>query len=290
MTIAELILLVLKVSIVLVVFGLGLKATFEDMTYLFRRPGQLIRSLLSMNVLMPVFATMLALAFDLHPAVKIALVALAVSPVPPLLPKKAIQAGGNSSYTIGLLVAAALFAIVSVPLAMELLQRVFETPLAMSSAAVAQLVLMMVIVPLAIGILVRYLSPAFADRIAKPITLLAMILLVAAVLPVLFTAWPAVRSLIGNGTLLAIAAFVLVGLAVGHLLGGPDADDRIVLALSTASRHPGIAIAIAQANFPEQKLAVAAVLLYLIVNAIVAIPYLNWIKRRHAGVGGAVAT
>lgn len=32
------------------------------------------------------------------------------------------------------------------------------------------------------------------------------------------------------------AAFVLAGLAVGHLLGGPEADDRTVPALTTSSK------------------------------------------------------
>jgi BASS family bile acid:Na+ symporter len=42
-----------------------------------------------------------------------------------------------------------------------------------------------------------------------------------------------------------------------------------VLALATTSRHPAIAIAIAHANFPQQKLAVPAIVLYLIVSGIV---------------------
>jgi hypothetical protein len=48
------VLLVLKASIILSVFAIGLKATFADATFLFRRPGHLIRALVSMNVLMPV--------------------------------------------------------------------------------------------------------------------------------------------------------------------------------------------------------------------------------------------
>ena len=71
----------------------------------------------------------------------------------------------------------------------------------------------------------------------------------------------------------------LVGLAAGHLLGGPDSQQRPVLALSTATRHPGIAIAIAAVNFPDQKLAPAAMLMYLLVSAVVAKPYLVWLKR-----------
>jgi BASS family bile acid:Na+ symporter len=101
-------------------------------------------------------------------------------------------------------------------------------------------------------------------------------------LPILFTAWPTIVSLTGDGTIIALATFVLVGLAVGHLLGGPDPEDRSVLALSTASRHPGVALAIAHATFPEQQLVLAAVLLYLLVSALVPMPYLAWNRRRHA--------
>ncbi len=286
MSLATLIPLVLKASIVLNVIGLGLNASAQDATYLFRRPNQLLRSLLAMHVVMLLCATVLAVNFDLHPAVKIALVALAVSPIPPLLPKKTLKAGGEASYAIGLVVAAAVLAIVIVPVAVELLGRAFGKPTHMSPGAVALIVLSTVLVPLAVGIAVRSLAASFAERIARSVSLGATVLLIASALPILFTAWPALVSLTGNGTIVALAGFVLVGLAVGHLLGGPDPEDRAVLALSTACRHPGIALAIAHASFPGQKLVLAAVLLYLLVSAIVSIPYLAW--RRHAGSVGAV--
>jgi bile acid:Na+ symporter, BASS family len=110
------------------------------------------------------------------------------------------------------------------------------------------------------------------------------------VLPVLFTAWPAIVSRIGNGTILAIAAFVLIGLAIGQALGGPEPDDRTVLALCTATRHPGIAMAIAHANFPDEKLVPAAVILYFIVSAILTIPYVTWRRRRHSEVSALAGT
>ena len=72
----------------------------------------------------------------------------------------------------------------------------------------------------------------------------------------------------------------LVGLAIGHLLGGPAPENRTSLAISTASRHPGIALALAQANFPAEKLVLAALLLYLLINAIVSIPYILWAESK----------
>jgi BASS family bile acid:Na+ symporter len=288
MSLTTLIPLVLKVSIVLNVFGLGLNASAQDATSLCRRPHQLLRSLLAMHVVMLLCATVLAVNFALHPAVKIALVALAVSPIPPLLPKKTRKAGGEASYAIGLVVAAALLAIVIVPVAVELLGRAFGKPTHMSPGAVALIVLSTVLAPLGVGMAVRRLAAACAARLARPVSLVATVLLLASALPIGFTAWPALVSLTGNGTIVALAGFVVVGLAVGHLLGGPDPEDRAVLALSTASRHPGVALAIAHASFPGQKLVLAAVLLYLLVSAIVAMPYLAWSRRWHAGSAGAV--
>jgi BASS family bile acid:Na+ symporter len=155
---ADLILLAIKVSIVLTVFALALKASPQDAVYLFLRPRQLLRSVVSMNIVMPVFAAVFIRVFDLHPAVKIALVALSVSPVPPILPRKELKAGGKASYTIGLLVGAALLAIVFVPLALEVLGRIFAIPLGMSPLRVALVVLMTVLAPLAGGIAVHSMA------------------------------------------------------------------------------------------------------------------------------------
>jgi len=290
MDLATLILLALKTSIFLTVFGLALKTTMDDALYLFRRPAQLVPSLLSMYVIMPLFAAALVALFDLHPAVEIALIALAVSPVPPVLPKKQIKARGRGSYAMGLLVAAAVLAIVFVPLAVDLLGRVFGGSAQISVATIAQLVLTTVILPLAAGMAVRHFAPAFADRTGTLISLVAAVLLIASALPVVITAWPAISSLIGNGTIVAIVAFVIVGLAAGHALGGPEPEDRTVLAFSTASRHPGVALALASANFPGEKLVLAAVLLYLIVNAVVSMLYMKWRHRGRSSIEAAAHT
>ncbi len=90
-------------SVMLTIFALWLRAEPHDTTYLFHRPGQLLRSLLSMNVFMPLFTTFMTAVFHLHPVVETTLIALAVSPIPPLLPNRVLKAGGDKSYTIGLL-------------------------------------------------------------------------------------------------------------------------------------------------------------------------------------------
>jgi len=269
MNLQSLILIVLKVSILLTVFALGLQATFADATFLFRRPKLLIRGFLSMNVIMPLVALILVMTFHLNPAVKIALVALSVSPVPPIFPKNALKAGGKENYTIGLLVATVVLAIVAIPVALETFQRVTGVPLYMSALTVATKVFTTVLTPLLAGIVVRAISSSFADRITKPLGTLAAALLVLGVLPVLFVAMKTILPFLGDGTLLSLAVFALIGYFVGFLLGGPEPEQRSVLSLATASRHPGLALAIAHTNFPDEKLVGPLLLLYLIVSGIV---------------------
>ena len=290
MTIAQLLVLGLKLSLILMVFALGLKASVQDAVYLFRRPRELARAMVSMFVVMPVVVFALTRAFDLHPAVRLALAGLALSPLPPTFPKKALKQGGRVSYTVGLLVAATLLAIVYIPLALELLERITGNPLRMTAGAVFALVFGALLVPLALGILVRRFAPAFAERAAQPVSQAATILLLVTVIPLVVKLSPAMVSLIGNGTILVMVFFALVGFASGHLLGGPDPDDRTVLALSTATRHPGIAIAIVLANFPDQKLAPAAAILYVLVSAIASKPYLAWAARKHPAALGTAST
>jgi bile acid:Na+ symporter, BASS family len=88
-------------------------------------------------------------------------------------------------------------------------------------------------------------------------------------------------SLVGDGTVLAIAAVVVTGLLAGHWLGGPDPDDRTALAIAASMRHPGVALTIARLNFPEEPLVPAAVFLFLLVNVIVTLPYGAWRRRMH---------
>lgn len=283
----QLIVLALQASIFLAVFSFGLHAQWSDILSILRRPDKLARSLLALFVIMPLVAILIDRNFSLRPPVKIALVALAVSPIPPIFPLQAGKAGGPRPFILGLLETAALLSIVIVPLAMEVLARIFNVPLTMTSGAVAKLALITILLPMLAGMVVRTVAPDVADRIAKPVFLVAGLLLVAGSLVILFVSMPAIRSLIGDGTVIAMVVFAALGLLTGHLLGGPDPHERAVLALSSACRHPGIALTIAATNFPTQHLAAAAVLLYVLVAAAVCFPYVTWQQRRATATAAA---
>ncbi len=282
MNMQQLMMFALNASMFLLVFVLGLGATFRGVTYLFRHPGLLLRSILSMNVVMLAFSILVCLWFEPPPAVRIALIGIAISPVPPILPNQQLGAGGTSKYVFGLLVGTALASILVAPLAIELIDRWFGFDAHLPPTNVATIVFVSIVIPLAIGILVHTVAPEIAQRIARPLSRFANVLLVAAALPMLVAATPMLWPLIGNGVLAALIGFTVVGVTVGHFLGGPSEDNRSVLALATGSRHPGIAIALANLNFADHPDVLAVVLYHLIIGALVALPYVLWRRRLHA--------
>ena len=280
MTLEQLIRVAIVLSIMLIVLSFALRATWRDATALFRNPSLLLRSLLAMNVVMPIFAMALVGLFSLRPEVAIALLTLAVSPVPPFLPREQLQVAGRRAYDVhSLLGATSLLSILLAPASVVLIGLAFSHHVDIDPLKIARVVAVTVLLPFAAGLIINHLRPSFAASVSPLAGKAGMLLLVVACIPILVKRGPAMLELIGNGTLLAIVAFVAVGLAVGHLLGGPDPQERGVLALATAMRHPGVALVIASGISEADKVVGPALMLYLLVGTLVSAPYVRWRRR-----------
>jgi bile acid:Na+ symporter, BASS family len=274
------------ISLILVVVALGMRSTWADATSLFRAPALLLRSVLAMFVVLPIVAVLIAMSVDLKPPVKVALVVLALSPVPPVLPPKLLKLVSDEAYVYGLLVAASVLSIVLIPLTLTIIGNVIDRDIRVAPELAARTVATSVLLPIGLGLLFRHFWPTAAPRVATVFANVGSLLLVAALIAIIAVAWRGFGALIGDGTLLAFIVFALIALAVGHLLGGAHRDNRTVLALSSAARHPGVAIAIGVALFPDhKKVLVVAVLLYLIVSSITSLPYTRWRKKLHELAG-----
>jgi bile acid:Na+ symporter, BASS family len=275
----QLIVLALQVSIIGTVFSFGLTTTRGDFRYLFDRPGLLFRSLLAVLVITPLMAIVLVRVFEFQRAAQIALVALAISPLPPLLPRKESRVAGNASYGLALMALLALLSIVTVPISIKVIEQVVVgRPLNVPTATIARMVSVAVLLPLLIGMIVRAKLPAVAERIEPVITWVAKILLLLAAVALFAGMWRAIVGAIGGGAVGAMVVFVVLALAIGDLLGQPEREHSIVLALSAASHHPAIALAIASANNPNEQFA-GTILLYLLVNLVIGGLYIAWQHR-----------
>jgi BASS family bile acid:Na+ symporter len=284
MTILELANLAIKISIAFSIISFGMRATFADGLSLFRQPGLLLRCVLSINVVMFFLAVVTVLMFDFHPAIKIGLIALSLSPIPPAIPTKLLKAGGSVTAVAGMMIAISALAIVIVPLGVALAGELAGKELRMPFVKVASTILMGVTIPLAIGMTIHQFAPALAARLADRIQFFSSILLALGFFTLLIIVWPIMTTLIGHGIFISLALFSIVGLVVGHLLGGPEEINRTMLAIATSTRHPGIVLAIAGINFPDEKGVIAVAIFHIVVAGLIALPYIVWrrkVQKRH---------
>jgi BASS family bile acid:Na+ symporter len=177
----QLIVFAIQLSVVATVFGFGLNATTNDLLYLIRRPGLLLRSLLAIFVIMPVIAIALTQSIGVSPITTAVLVALALSPVPPMLPKKLLKADGHASYALALMVTLAVLSVVVVPLLVYLVGLYFGKSLSLPPKAVAEVFVYAMLLPLGAGMTLRALAPGLADWLAGPVPRIGQILLPIAV-------------------------------------------------------------------------------------------------------------
>lgn len=283
MTIADMIRIGLILSIVLIVLGQALAARPSHAFSLFTQPGLLVRTVVAMSVVMPLVAIGFGLINVVVHPVAVVLLALALSPVPPVLPNKIMAAKGSKSFAIGILVATAVLAIFLMPLGIAIIGWAFGHDIWIPLATVARIVFMTVLGPMIIGLVVAWVWPSFAKTAAPWVSKVGLLLLLVCLVPVLVRQWPAIVGFIGDGTVLVMAAFALIALVVGHLLGGPGENDRTVLALCTSTRHPGVAFAVTTAALPDLPDVAPAILLYVLVVTIVTIPHVIWRRRRASG-------
>lgn len=283
----ELIPIALQISLFLIGLAIGLDASIDDADYVLKRPRLLLRSLAAIIVIVPAFAALLVAALPLPSVVEIGILLMAISPLPPIVPGTEMKLGGHKPYVYGLLVAIALLSILTVPITVAFLGAAFGVDASIGSGAVARLALISVILPLGVGLAIRRVRPSLSKRMGPIVRKSANIMLIVSILPVLIAAFPAIAHLIGNGSVIAIAAVAVVGLLAGHLLGGPDPSDRLTLGISSAMRHPGIAMLIAGANFSDPQVR-AAILLFLIVGLLVSTVYQTWYKRRRPELSIAI--
>ncbi|MBV8681604.1 MAG: hypothetical protein JO111_01935 [Caulobacteraceae bacterium] len=276
------------ISVGLLVASVGMRATLPELLSVFRSPVRLLKAVVAVNVVVPVAGAVMLAVFPLVPVVKLGVMVMTLAPAPPLIARRDLQAGCSKSYTLGLYAALATLSIIIVPVSVAIISRLYGVTAIVGPIAVAERVVATLIVPLLIGLGFRRLAPRTAERLAPIIDRSAMILLALGAIWLVAAFWPAMRDLIGNGTILAMVLVTAIALAAGHLLGGPDLGERAPLALMACARHPGIALLIATAVGADRHVP-AAILGFLLVGLIVSTPYQIWMKRRLEREAGAPA-
>ncbi len=269
------------ITIFSLMLAIGVNLSFAELLYLWRRPVILLRTLLAVVVLVPLVVIFLIRLFDLSSGITTGLALLAAAPGAPLTTKRSQMAGGTFPYSVSLQLTLALLAMLITPITLDIFYVLFDLEIdSVMISQVFQQVARVQFFPIILGLLIQKFSPKTTSVIGKPLILIANTLFLLLLIILIIPGFRLILQ-IGILPLVVIVMMVVVSLAIGHLLGGSEVDKRSALAIACIARNIGLAMYIAYLSNSQQQV-IPTLVSYMILGALIAIPYSTWSKRQLA--------
>jgi bile acid:Na+ symporter, BASS family len=283
-------------TIVTLMFSLGLGLKQVPFLLLRDRPAFLWRVMLGTCLLVPLAGLVLVL-LPLHGLLSrpawVAMGLMLACPSAPLILFRVRSSGGTAELAARLQIAAALLAIVTIPL----LEIVFRAGAGLrgwemvewgiTPAQVAGQVLKVQVLPVIAGMVLGQWQPQLAQRcsqaLGKLATLMLLLMMVALVLLSGRQLLPFLQqNLVG---LAGMAILSVLSLAIGYGLAGVDPLERRTVALVTGMRNTGLAAQLALTYGKALPGLVAGILSYVLITVIVTTLFLKWQQQELAPTG-----
>ena len=288
--------LLVTATIVTLMFSLGLGLKDYPFVLLRDRPTFLWRVVIGTCLLVPLAGLVLVL-LPLHGLLSrpawVAMALMLACPSAPLILFRVRSSGGTAELAARLQIAAALLAIVTIPL-LEVVFRVGAglrgwemVEWGITPAQVAGQVLKVQVLPLIAGILLGQWKPQLAQRCSQALGRLATVLLLLMMVALVVLSGKQLlpflqQNLVG---LAAMAALSVLSLAIGYGLAGVDPLERRTVALVTGMRNTGLAAQLALTYGKGLPDLVPGILSYVLITVIVSTLFLKWQQGQLAHSG-----
>jgi BASS family bile acid:Na+ symporter len=273
--------ILVTITLVEMMMAIGLGVTFAELARIARNWRLIAQAILANYVCVPAVTVGLVILF--HPAdpmVPAGFLILAVCPGAPFGPACTGIAKGNVAVAVGLMVILAGSSAIAGPLLLQLLLPWMSGDETLHVNVVQILVTLLVtqLVPLFGGLCLRHWRPALAERFVKPANVASAVLGLSTVGLILVVQFHLLSEIGWHGWV-GMSALLVASCACGWLLGGPGADNRRALSLTTSLRNVGVGLVIATGNFAGTA-AVTATVVYGIFEILGSLLLALWWARR----------
>ena len=266
-----------------VVFAIASRCTLKDLLDEIRKPALLLKTFAATTVIGPLIAAGVVKLLDVPLVVGGVILLGAATAGSPLAPLGTRGKKGSlqlASTVMGLLV---LLMPVTVTFWLWVYSQWFPMHLSISVPKLLATVAPLTIVPLVLAVALRELLPAVSKVAGTALDLYSKVCIV--ILFVVFIV-PGLLALF-RFKLVEFGAIVIVmslALAAGDFLGGPDARDRISVAMAATECNITALFVIAHVSYPKVHI-LGTVLAYIIVSFLTAAVWYRFLLYRMKGRG-----
>lgn len=164
--------IILAISLIIIMFGMGLSLVKDDFIRLIQNPRAIIVGLVNQIILLPIIAFVLISLFDVGTDIAIGVMILAACPGGPTSNLITYLAKGDAGLSISLTTANSLITIFTIPFVIDFALNHFLDANEMVQIDKLQTVIQIfaiVIIPVSLGMALKRAKPAFADKMNKPV-------------------------------------------------------------------------------------------------------------------------
>lgn len=172
--------ILLKITIALVMFGIGLSISLEELRKIFSRPRKLIIGLIAQIIILPLFVFILVSLINLSPEYKVGLVILAACPGGTLSNFISYIIKADTPLSVGLTTTNSLITLVTIPFYTNLALTLFMKNTEQIILPISQImkeILIITIIPVLIGSVINYIKKDKTKSTENIIKITSIILL-----------------------------------------------------------------------------------------------------------------
>ena len=275
---------VLPLCLIAMMFGMGLSLVPGDFLRVFSKIKPTVLGLVCQVLLLPLFAFVLALVFQLEHNLAIGLMILSLAPGAVTSNFFTYLVRANVALSVSLTAIVSFIAPLTLPLMLTLAMKYFSSPEEQVSLPLAKTIVSLfaiTLVPISAGMLVRRSFEAFANRSEKFVRIFSTVVLVLIVLGLLRQHWDIVPRSFGSVGLVCLFLNLgsLVGAYVLSHLANLSRRDAITIAIETGFQSSVTALFIAGTLLKQGEMAIVPAV-YSLVMLFTGAGIVWWLSKK----------
>ncbi|MCF6222573.1 MAG: bile acid:sodium symporter family protein [Flavobacteriaceae bacterium] len=212
--------IVLALSLIIIMFGMGLSLTINDFKRVVTYPKAVIVGLVCQILVLPLIGYLIATGLDLSPTIAIGIMLLSACPGGATSNLLTHLAKGDLALSVSLTAISSILSIITIPIIVQfaLLEFLNESQVVtVDSITMITQLMVIVIIPVSIGMLIKSNFQQFAERMEKPVKKASAIIFILVIIGVIFSIKDVFFSYLGEAGLPSIILNVST-MVIGFLL------------------------------------------------------------------------
>ncbi len=262
--------IILAISLIIIMFGMGLSLVKEDFTRLLKKPRAVIIGLLNQIILLPLVALLLATALGVSTEIAVGIMILAACPGGPTSNLITHLAKGDTGLSVSLTSANSLITIFTIPFIVDFALTYFsdaQEVIQIDKLKTIAQIFIIVIIPVSLGMLLKRSKPAFADKMNKPVKIASGLVLFLVIIGLILKKKADLIPYLQQAGIAALVlnlATMFVGYTTAKLAKlGPA--QSITISIESGIQNGTMAIAIASGILMNENYAIAPAVYSLIM-------------------------